>query len=174
MSEHWFMLTLVGHDRPGIVAQVTKALYQGGCYLGEASMLRLGESFTIMMMVRSMNTAAELMALLQPVAEMLELRVHTDPIEGQLHRHLPPDVRITVFGADRPGIVAQVTGALAEAGLNILDLESSVAGTEVKPIYIMQIEGQALRGVPALEAALGAVTRGGIEAKLEPIETMVG
>lgn len=174
MSEHWFMLTLVGHDRPGIVAKVTKALFEGGCYLGEASMMRIGESFTIMMMVRSTNRVEGLMAVLEPVAEALGLEVHIDPIEGRRHQHLQPDVRVTVFGADRMGIVAEVTGVLADAGLNILELESSVAGTEDKPIYVMQIEGQALRGVAALEVALEAVTRGGIEATLEPIDTMVG
>jgi peptide deformylase len=39
--EKWFMLTLVGKDRPGIVAQITRALYEGDCNLGEASMVRL-------------------------------------------------------------------------------------------------------------------------------------
>ena len=41
---HWYMLTLVGRDRPGIVAKVTAALFDGGCNLGEASMMRLAEA----------------------------------------------------------------------------------------------------------------------------------
>ena len=47
----WYMATFVGNDRSGIVAKVTKALFKGGCNLGEASMTRLGGNFTIMMMV---------------------------------------------------------------------------------------------------------------------------
>ena len=47
----WYMLTLIGQDRPGIVAAVTKGLFEAGCNLGETSMLRLGNNFTIMMMV---------------------------------------------------------------------------------------------------------------------------
>ena len=47
----WYMLTLVGKDRPGIVAHVTAALYEGGANLGETSMMRLGGNFTIMLMV---------------------------------------------------------------------------------------------------------------------------
>ena len=35
---NWYMLTVVGRDRPGIVSQVTLALYKGGGNLGEASM----------------------------------------------------------------------------------------------------------------------------------------
>ena len=47
----WKMLTLVGEDQPSIVAKVTQTLYRGGWNLGEASMIRLGGSFSIMMMV---------------------------------------------------------------------------------------------------------------------------
>ncbi len=33
------------------------------------------------------------------------LRLHVYPIDGRLHEHFEPNVRITVHGADRPGIV---------------------------------------------------------------------
>jgi glycine cleavage system transcriptional repressor len=175
-GEHrtWLMLTLVGEDRPGIVAALTRALYEGGCNLGETSMLRLGGNFTIMMMVEHAGGAASLEALARPVADAMRLQLHVVSIRGQLHADLEPDVRITVSGADRPGIVAQVTGALAAAGLNIVNLESDVGGSAERPIYIMQIEGRAERGVPALRVALAEVRRGGVEATLAPIEALIG
>ena len=170
----WFMLSVVGKDRPGIVAAISQALLAGGCPLGEASMVRLGGNFTILLMVAHDGDEASLRALVAPVTDRLGLRLHVDRIDGELHHHHSPDVRISVHGADRPGIVARVTGALAEAGLDILDLESDVAGSSEKPIYIMQIEGAAQRGVEALEAALDSVRGEGIEARLEHIETMIG
>ncbi|MFA7097493.1 MAG: ACT domain-containing protein [Gammaproteobacteria bacterium] len=170
----WYMLTLVGADRPGIVAKVSKALYEGGCNLGEASMARLGGNFAIMLMVQFEGTAHALRDLVAPVSDSLGLHLHVDRIEGELHRHLLPDVRISVFGADRAGIVAQVTGALAEAGLNILDLESDVGGTQEQPIYIMHIEGQAREGIEALRSALEIVARAGIDVRIEPIDTLIG
>jgi glycine cleavage system transcriptional repressor len=175
MSEtHWLMLTVIGRDRPGIVARLSKALYEGGCSLGEASMIRLGGNFTIMLMVNYAASPSSLQHLLQEAARELGLRMHIDPIEGGLHQHLDPDVRITVCGADRPGIVAQVTGALAQAGLNILDLASDVAGSAARPIYIMHIEGQALRGIDALREALEPLARLGIEVSLAPVDTVIG
>jgi glycine cleavage system transcriptional repressor len=170
----WHMLTLVGKDRPGIVAHVTAALFEGGCDLGETSMLRLGDSFTIMMMVKSDDGAKALQQQLAPVAESLNLHLHIDKIDGHLHRHLQPDVHIAVYGADRPGIVAKVTNALDEAGLNIVNLDSDVGGTEDKPIYIMRIDGVASEGIPALESALAIVAKEGIQAKLTPIDVMIG
>ncbi len=171
---HWYMLTLVGKDRPGIVAHLSAALYDGGCNLGEASMMRLGGNFTIMMMVQFDGNTSALNHMIEPVAQSMGLHLHVDRIEAQLHEHLEPDVRISVYGADRAGIVARITGALAEAGLHILDMDTSVAGTEEKPIYIMQIEGHAAEGVEALQSALDVVAEKGIEAKLETIDTMVG
>lgn len=171
---HWYMLTLVGQDRPGIVARLTNALFEGDCNLGEASMMRLGGNFTIMLMAQHDGTAKTLAALVEPVVESLDLHLHIDRIEAHLHQHIEPDVRITVHGADRAGIVAQVTGALAEAGLNILDLESDVAGSADRPIYILHIEGVASEGVEALRSALTALGPGGIEATVQAIDTMIG
>ncbi|MDD3517084.1 MAG: ACT domain-containing protein [Chromatiales bacterium] len=171
---HWYMLTLVGEDSPGIVADVTHALFEGGCNLGEASMIRLGGNFTIMLMVQTRLSRIELDELVRPAADARHLLVHVDSIEGRLHQHAEPDVQITVYGADRAGIVAQVTGVLAAAGLNILDLDSAVGGSSDKPIYIMSIEGQAAQGIEALEQALEPVREGGIEVSVTPIDTMVG
>jgi len=47
-----YMVTVVGRDRPGIVAALTDALYRGGANLGETSMARLGGNFTIMLIDR--------------------------------------------------------------------------------------------------------------------------
>jgi glycine cleavage system transcriptional repressor len=167
------MLTLVGEDRPGIVAKVTAALYEGGCNLGETSMMRLGGNFTIMMMADYEGSSESLKSMLKPVTESLSLRTHVDLIEGKLHSHIEPDVRITLFGADRAGIVAQATGALAEAGLNILHLESDVGGTEDDPIYIMNIEGVAQKGIDPLRAALAGISKKGVRTSVKPIDTLI-
>ena len=168
----WQMLTLVGEDQPGIVAQVTEALYKGGCNLGEASMIRLGGNFTIMMMVG--NSREDLAGLLAPVAQKLQLQLHLDPIHGGLHRHLSPNFQVRVVGADRAGIVSQVTCALAAVGFNILELESDVVGSEEEPVYIMTIQGYAESTLEELETALEAARQGDIEVHISPIETLIG
>jgi glycine cleavage system transcriptional repressor len=171
---NWFMLTLLGKDRPGIVARVTTALFEAGCNLGETSMIRLGDSFTIMMMVHSDDSDPSLRSALQPVLDELQLVLHVDAIEGGLHHRPVPDVRIVVHGADRAGIVSQVTSRAADAGLNIVDLESDVGGTDSEPIYILQIEGVASQGIDALESALAPLQVDGVKVEVRPIETLIG
>jgi glycine cleavage system transcriptional repressor len=171
---HWHMLTVVGRDRPGIVAAVTDALYRGGANLGEASMTRLGGNFTVMLMVDSSVDTAGLARLLEPITRKFELHLHLDTIEGRLHSHIEPNVRVVVHGADRPGIVAQVTTALATQGFNILDLESDVGGAADKPIYIMVLEGYADGGAEALERGIAPLRADGIEVRATAIDILVG
>ena len=174
MNDNWYMLTLIGADKPGIVAAVTRALFDLGLNLGETSMLRLGGNFTIMMMVSGARDEVFLDERLKPVIEAQGMCLHVDPIQARLHQHLVPNIQVTVRGADRAGIVAQVTGALADSGFNILDLESDVAGTAEKPVYIMQIAGVADVPVEAVEQALEPLRNDGVDVNVNAIETYIG
>jgi len=171
---NWYMLTLVGKDQPGIVAKVTSALFEAGCNLGETSMIRLGDNFTVMMLVQSEAGEARLRDVLAPVLSALSLVLHIDAVQAGLHQRPVPDVRILVHGADRVGIVSRVTSLAAEAGLNILDLESDVGGGEAEPIYILQIEGVAAQGVEAIQEALAPLQADGVKVDVQPIETLIG
>ena len=166
----WSVLTLVGADQQGIVAKVSQALFDAGCELAEASMMRLGGNFAIMLRVAH-DEDSDVKSLLSEVTQTLGLHIHIDDdVAAQTH-HVEPDVSITVYGADRPGIVSQVTGVLAEAGLNIIDLETAVAGDKAQPIYIMSMEGYAQNGLPALEMAIGSLDKS-IDISLMPIDTL--
>ena len=173
MSE-WKMLTLVGRDKPGIVAKITMALFEAGAKLGEASMMRLGGNFTIMLMVKSDQPIEQLNQCIESVVEEMALTSSFQTIEASLHQHEIPDTRITVYGADRPGIVARATTHLLGAGFNILDLESDVAGSEADPIYIMHIEGIAAHGSDALEKAVEQIKTNGVNVDVTPIDVMIG
>lgn len=169
-----YILTLTGKDRPGIVARVTRVLYEAGCNLGEASMMRLGTSFSMMLLVDAVEDAAQLRQSLQAVSDQLGLVLHIDPADSIEHGHLVPDACITVHGADRAGIVAQVTGAAADAGLNIVDLTSDLGGTREAPIYILHIEGVASQGIETLEKALRPLQDEGIRVDVSAIDTLIG
>ena len=171
---NWYMLTLMGEDRKGIVAAVTQALFERGITLGETSMLRLGGNFTIMMMVAADLDAAELQEALADAVNAMDLTLHIDPMRGGLHQHITPNLIVRVSGADRAGIMARVTGVLAEVEFNILDLESDVAGSAEKPVYIMQIVGISETPLEELEAALNDIRDEGIEVNISPLETLVG
>jgi len=153
---HWFMLSLIGKDKPGIVAQVTRVLFENDANLGEASMQHLGGNFAIMLMF-STDNAQDLTLKIQTVANALDLTLHIDPIDGKLHQHLQADVCVSLYGADRVGIVAAATEKLATAGLHILALHTDVGGSEAQPMLVMEIEGHATQGIEVLQQAVSSM-----------------
>ena len=173
MKPNWVMLTIIGRDSSGIVADISKALFESNCNLGETSMVRLGGNFTIMMMVQSEKSVDAIQQLISPVANQRGLNIHVDAIDANLHRHKEPDVILRVHGADRAGIIAQVTAAMADKGLNILDLMSDVGGTDEAPFYMMTINGQAEQGVEALEKVAEALSNEGIDVHVDSIPMLL-
>ena len=172
---NWYMLTLVGKDRPGIVAEVSQVLFEAGGNLGEASMARLGGNFTVMLMLQIDAEKEKIENLLQPLGKKLGLFFHIDEIVGTLHHHVEPNFRLSVHGADQTGIVAMVTSVLAEIKFNILNLESDVGGSPKKPIYIMHIEGFADCSHSSLEKSIKPlINEKNIIIHLVPIDTMMG
>ena len=141
-------------------------------------MMRLGSNFGVMLMVSSDSGLSAIEELIRPVVTSLGLMAHIDAIDGELrqylHGHPQPNVDISVYGADKAGIVAEVTGLLAEAGLNIIDMQTVVAGSEDKPIYIMQIEGHSEESTDKLRNAIKPLIAQGIEIQINEFETMIG
>jgi len=168
----WSVLTLVGADKPGIVAEVTQALFDQGCILAQASMMRLGANFAIMLRV-SHQPDTHLEEVLADVCARLELHLHLDDDAAEKVPTTDPDIQVTVYGADRSGIVAQVTSALAQAGLNIIDLETDIGGSEQDPIYVMNLEGVASKGIDPLRKAVESLDSD-IEINLDEINTLRG
>lgn len=166
----WSVLTLLAADEQGIVAAVTEALYKHDCQLAEASMMRLGANFAIMLRVQHPDDC-DLQSVLAPLSQKMDIHIHIDKDVAEHSKALEPDVSITVYGADRAGIVAQTTQALAGAGLNIVDLETAVGGSEAEPIYIMTIEGCATQGIDVLQQAVDKLATE-FDIRLSEIETL--
>ncbi|MEQ8834882.1 MAG: ACT domain-containing protein [Miltoncostaeaceae bacterium] len=138
MSE--IVVTTVGADRPGIVAALTGALLEIGGNLADVRAALLRGSFATMLAVSVPDDVGvdEVEACLAPVAARMGLGLHVaraEPIaEG------PPRRRavLSVYGADRPGIVNAIATAVASHGANIIDLSARRVGDP--PIYVLGIE----------------------------------
>ena len=63
-----------------------------------------------------------------------------------------PRFSLSAVGVDRPGIVAAVSGALADAGGNVVDLSTHLVGAPEAPMYVMTLR-VTLPGHPDPEAA---------------------
>src|SRR5438067_952597 len=92
--------------------------------------------------------------------------VYVHPIEEADVAPPAPTHMLTVYGADHPGIVAAVAGALAEREVNITDLQTRLAGD----VYVMFLE-LALPAGTDIAGVVEAVGREqGVDVSLREIE----
>jgi glycine cleavage system transcriptional repressor len=140
-----FALAAIGRDRPGIVAAVAKVLYERGCNVEDSSMTLLRGNFSIMLVLSSPEgaTAASLDEALRPACDDMGLTYSVLDVEDTADTPHPSHM-LTVYGADKPGILFQVTDALADEGVNITDLNSRLVGAD-EPVYALMLE-LAVRG----------------------------
>lgn len=169
-------VTAIGRDRPGIVAAVTGALLDLGGNVEDSQMSILGGHFAVMLLVEVPDSTQrdQVVERLGEVAQEHELEaISVAEVAGGRTRPTPPSHVLSVYGADRPGIVHAVASALAEVGVNITDLETKLTGTEEAPVYVMVLEVALGDAVPEnVETALKlAGGEAGVEISLRELDT---
>ncbi|MBW3594607.1 MAG: amino acid-binding protein [Actinobacteria bacterium] len=168
-------ITVIGNDQPGIVAAVTRALFDVGCNLEDISSTILRGHFSMTMISRCPDGVdpSSLEDRLASVAAELNVVATARTVEDTPAEFEPPTHMVAVYGADKPGIVYRVADALARLGVNITDLNSRLIGEENDPVYALQIEVQAPpecnldEVLPPLREELG------VEISVHPIEADV-
>ena len=116
-------VTVIGRDRPGIIAEVTGVLADLGGNLEDSSMTLLRGHFTWTLIVDIDSTAEDLGSRLAHLGAD-GLVVSVLPVGPEEPATSEPGYVLSVHGADRPGIVAGVTATLAKHGGNITDLST--------------------------------------------------
>lgn len=165
-------VSAIGNDRPGIVAGVTKVLYEAGVNLEDATSTILRGHFTMTLVVRAPSSlsAADLEDRLGEIATGLGLVVTARPVDEARLEVGEPTHMVSVYGADRPGIVYRVTEVLARRGDNVTDFTSRVIGDADSPVYAVMLE-VATKDSAALEADLDDVRRElDVDVSIHPIE----
>jgi len=122
-------ITVLGHDRPGIIAETTARLADLGLNLEDSSMTRLRGHFAMTLVCVGPVAPAEVEAALSGLTSdgTLSVSVRALPEESSRPATGTPWL-LTVHGADRPGIVSSVVAEVARVGGNITDLTTRLAG----------------------------------------------
>ncbi len=142
----WFLLSAIGRDRPGLVADLARLVLDCDANLEDSRMTILGTDFAVMLLCSS--TAPDTGDRLAVGAKRLErdhgltiLLRHLD--EGPRPAVPAPGMRlyrVEAAGEDRAGIVASICGVLAAHAVNIVDLASrSRPGPGGSPHYEMTL-----------------------------------
>jgi glycine cleavage system transcriptional repressor len=165
-------LTAIGRDRPGIVAEVTRALLGHSLNITDSQMAVLGGRFSMMLIVvapegTDLDAVREELARTRSRLDLDAVALH--PLaEAELGAPADPSHIVTVYGVDHPGIVHAVAAALAGADVNITDLNTRLVsddprenGDGADDLYAMMLEVSLPPGLSAsaLQTLLEATRR---------------
>ena len=153
-----FAVTIIGKDRPGIVADTAEVLYSLGCNVEDSSCTMLGGEFAMILIVShdkpfskkrlesefaAKNTGNGLSAFIRSLKD--DEISYREPV-GEL-------CLVSVYGSDKPGIVYRITRELADRGVNITDLNTKLIGSEAEPVYVLMLEAALPQGMSPEDAS---------------------
>ena len=164
-------ITVLGHDRPGIIAETTDKLAGLGLNLEDSTMTLLRGPFAMMLICEGAAVDSEIESALAPLTAdgSLTVTVREVPAEQATTAEGTSWI-LSVHGGDRPGIVSAVVAVIAGVGGNITDLTTRLAGD----LYLLVAEVDLPPGadVDAVERDLAAVAADlGVGVTLRAAET---
>jgi glycine cleavage system transcriptional repressor len=139
--KYWLVITVVGSDRPGIVASVSKVLYKKRCNIEELSSSILKRQFAMILIATSpknnISRNIQESCLKEEPLKGMAIQVREVSPHQLKHYKQPPSQAfiITVLGKDRPGLVYGVTEILAAHGINITNFDARVTRMRGKIDY---------------------------------------
>ncbi len=165
----YFLINAYGKDRTGIVRDVSKVLYELGFNLEDSTMAKLADEFTIMLIVEGDKTLEEIKDAFKPLNES-GLTVNIKQVEKpeEKEKNL---FKLVVYGADKPGIVYNVSDVLSKKGINITDMTTQKSGELYILLTDVEVpdnitEEELYKEIEDLKEQLG------IDMNLEKIETV--
>lgn len=122
--QRWLVMTVVGPDKPGLVELISAlvATHQGNWL--ESRMSRLGGQFAgiLRFELPAANEAAFRQGLKRLETAGLSAVIQADQPAGSESEG--PLTTLDIIGHDRPGIIREISRALAAHGVNVEELES--------------------------------------------------
>ncbi|HEX6874400.1 MAG TPA: ACT domain-containing protein [Nocardioidaceae bacterium] len=146
-------ITVIGRDRPGIIAETTRILAELGFNIEDSTMTLLRGHFAMMLICAGQRSSAEVQEALGALTEdgTLDVAVREVPEEPE-HPAVGSTYVLSVHGGDRAGIVSRVVGEVARLGGNITDLTTRLAGDLY--VLVAEVDLPARCDVEALQTAL--------------------
>jgi glycine cleavage system transcriptional repressor len=151
----YFILSAIGKDRPGIVADVSEVIYECGGNIEDSSMSLLRNHFALLLLFSTEREEVNqrLSSGLKRLEWEKNLTVFYSPIT--LAEALPrakeeaDRFKITTSGIDHAGIVFRICRLLSNEGINIIDMEtrrvlSAESGT---PLFEMDMDVEVPRSI---------------------------
>lgn len=141
MSTH-FLLTVISDDKPGIVRRIANTVTRHGGNWLESRMAQLAGKFVgvIHVVTHSQDTGALQESLKALQSEFIYITIEPLASAGD-PRPRGREATFTATGPDRPGIVLEISQALAQYNINVVEMETECSSMPYSGEPLFEIRG---------------------------------
>jgi glycine cleavage system transcriptional repressor len=152
MANHAVIMA-VGEDRPGLVDQVSKYIFECGCNIEDSRMAILGGEFAMIILTTGDAAAIERLikgaaAASQKSGLAIQAKQTKGPSETAKQGAIP--YSIEAYSMDHPGIVQRVSAYLAERKINIRALDTRLTNAPITGLPLFSLH--ATVDIPATQS----------------------
>ena len=154
MKTYW-ILFLIGKDRPGIVDDVSSFLFERDANIEDSRMAAMGGRFSI---VTLFSCSPEQLEAIKPDLDQLrglgfEVSLHRAENPAALPQRAELPLKIKIVAMDHPGIVQRIVRILHHRDVNIQSLNTEVIRAPLSgaPLFDLSLEAGVPSGVAVAE-----------------------
>jgi glycine cleavage system transcriptional repressor len=124
--QNYLVISALGHDRPGIVDDLSKTVLDSGCNIMDSRMTVLGGEFAVIMLLSgSWDAIAKIENQLPRLEQKLSLTLTSKRTEARPPKPSMLTYMVEVVAMDHPGIVHDIASFFNNRQINIEDMFTS-------------------------------------------------
>lgn len=119
------VITALGADRPGIVNELSDAIYSNQLNIEDSRMSVLGGEFAILLLLSGTTQAVDdFVAKCPQIEDSLQMKLTAKTTKAQTESDSLIPYDVDVVAIDNPGIVHNLASFFSSRQINIMDLET--------------------------------------------------
>ena len=139
-----YIITFIGEDRPGLVEQLSSVIENNRGNWLESRLSQLGGKFTGLILVSLPDDSGTALEADLKALSSSGLSVRVTAIVGSAVSAPGRDITLSVMGPDRLGIVREISRALADRQINVVEMDSHVESAPMSAEMIFRARIDAL------------------------------
>lgn len=179
----YYAVSVVGGDEPGIIAALTRGLFEMECNLADTNMSVLSQNFAMVLVVeappsldrikleeqlkKSTNRFSLLISVGELVPRVIPRQFNSVDSDSRAHRD---SVLVSIYGVDRPGIVHYVSAAIADSGANVVDLRTQSSDGGLYALSMKVDLARSQRGDELKSLLMPVARRCGVELSVQSLD----
>ncbi len=136
--ENSYIITFIGDDRPGLVEQLSRVIEENGGNWNESQLSQLGGKFAGLVLVTLAEGGASTLETALKALSIDGISVRVTPCSTGVSIPSARKITLSILGPDRLGIVREISQALADHEVNVVEMDSTVSSAPMSAEMLFQ------------------------------------